>query len=122
MGEIVNLRRVKKSLAHAAATVAARENRVKHGRTKAEKANDARTAVRQEAEVLKHHAELVTAEADQFGVARLQKILAIEQHFARSRIIEPGDGANEGNGQISCGVLGNILCCSCFIVRAFMLL
>ena len=51
MGEIVNLRRVKKSLAHAAATVAARENRVKHGRTKAEKANDARTAVRQEAAV-----------------------------------------------------------------------
>ena len=49
MGEIVNLRRVKKSLARAAATEMARESRVKHGRTKAEKANDARTAVRREA-------------------------------------------------------------------------
>jgi len=44
MGEIVNLRSVKKAKAREAAKQAARENRVRHGRTEAEKANDARTA------------------------------------------------------------------------------
>ena len=54
MGEIVNLRRVKKSLARDAAAETARENRVRHGRTKAEKANDTRAAARREAAVADH--------------------------------------------------------------------
>ncbi len=42
MAQIVNLRRVKKRREQAAAAVEARENRIRHGRTKAEKANDER--------------------------------------------------------------------------------
>jgi len=42
MGEIVNLRTMKKRLARAADAADAKENRVRHGRTKAAKANDAR--------------------------------------------------------------------------------
>jgi len=44
MGEIVNLRRVKKLRARDDAAQAAKENRIRHGRTAAEKANDAREA------------------------------------------------------------------------------
>ncbi len=40
MGEIVNLRRVKKARQRQAEAAAARENRVRHGRTLAHKAND----------------------------------------------------------------------------------
>ena len=47
MGEIVNLRTVKKRLARAAEVADAKENRVRHARTKAAKANDAREAARQ---------------------------------------------------------------------------
>lgn len=49
MGEIVNLRRVKKQLARAEAGQAAKENRIRHGRTGTEKANDAREAARRQA-------------------------------------------------------------------------
>ena len=42
MGEIVNLQRAKKRLARGAAKQAAAENRAKHGRTAAQKSNDAR--------------------------------------------------------------------------------
>jgi hypothetical protein len=49
MGEIVNLRRVKKAKQRAAAADAAQANRIRHGRTAAEKANDARTRARQAA-------------------------------------------------------------------------
>jgi hypothetical protein len=50
MGEIVNLRRVKKQRARAEAEQQARESRIRHGRTGPEKANDAReTARRQQA-------------------------------------------------------------------------
>ena len=49
MGEIVNLRTVKKRRAHTAETVVAQENRVRHGRTNVAKVNGAREAARQEA-------------------------------------------------------------------------
>lgn len=49
MGEIVNLRRVKKAKQRAAAGEAARQNRVRHGRTAAQKAEDARARDRQAA-------------------------------------------------------------------------
>jgi Domain of unknown function (DUF4169) len=46
MGEIVNLRTMKKQRARAVAATDAKENRIRHGRTKAEKANDARAQAR----------------------------------------------------------------------------
>ena len=46
MGEIVNLRRVKKRKVLQAAEVAAAENRIRHGRTGAQKTNDRRAAER----------------------------------------------------------------------------
>lgn len=49
MGEIVNLNRVKKQQARAAATAEAAANRAKHGRTAAEKANDRRAEARRQA-------------------------------------------------------------------------
>jgi hypothetical protein len=47
MGEIVNLKRVKKAKQRAADADAARENRIRHGRTGAQKANDERLRQRQ---------------------------------------------------------------------------
>jgi hypothetical protein len=49
MGEIVNLRRVKKARQRQTEDEAARENRIRHGRTGAEKANDERARRRQAA-------------------------------------------------------------------------
>lgn len=49
MNEIVNLRQVKKQRARAEAANAAKENRIRHGRTGAEKANDLRDAARRQA-------------------------------------------------------------------------
>jgi hypothetical protein len=49
MGEVVNLRQVKKRRLRAQAADAAKESRIRHGRTKAEKANDQRAAERAEA-------------------------------------------------------------------------
>jgi hypothetical protein len=49
MGEIVNLRRMKQSREREAAAAAARENRIRHGRTKVEKANDDRAEERRRA-------------------------------------------------------------------------
>ncbi len=49
MGEIVNLRSVKKRLGRAAEEAKAKENRIRHGRTKAETANDRRAEVRRAA-------------------------------------------------------------------------
>jgi hypothetical protein len=46
MGEIVNLRTVKKRLARQAKLAEAAENRVRHGRTGAGKANDLRDELR----------------------------------------------------------------------------
>jgi hypothetical protein len=46
MAEIVNLRRVKKQRARAAAAALAAENRARHGRTKGEKAAEARETAR----------------------------------------------------------------------------
>ncbi len=46
MGEIVNLQRAKKRLAREAAIQAAAENRTRHGRTTAQKANNARAEQR----------------------------------------------------------------------------
>jgi len=40
MGEIVNLRRLKKRHAREAEAASAKQNRARHGRTKAQKAND----------------------------------------------------------------------------------
>ncbi len=42
MGEIVNLHRVKKDRARGDAAASAKQNRVRHGRTKAERENDTR--------------------------------------------------------------------------------
>jgi hypothetical protein len=42
MGEIVNLHRVKKRRAQDEAAASAKQNRIRHGRTKAERANDER--------------------------------------------------------------------------------
>ncbi len=49
MGEIVNLRSVKKRLARKTETAEAKENRIRHGRTKAEVANDRRAETRRAA-------------------------------------------------------------------------
>jgi hypothetical protein len=49
MGEIVNLRSVKKRLAREAAGAKAKENRVRHGRTEVEKTNDRREEARRAA-------------------------------------------------------------------------
>jgi len=49
MAEIVNLRRAKKLRARVEQSETARENRIRHGRTGPEKANDRRAAERQEA-------------------------------------------------------------------------
>ena len=49
MGEIVNLRRVKKQRERVEAAAEAKQNRVRHGRTKAEKANDQRQEERRKA-------------------------------------------------------------------------
>ena len=49
MAEIVNLRRVKKQRERDDAAASAQQNRARHGRTKAERANDAREAARREA-------------------------------------------------------------------------
>jgi hypothetical protein len=49
MGEIVNLNRVRKARAKAAAATAAVANRAKHGRTGAQKASDRAEAVRRKA-------------------------------------------------------------------------
>ena len=46
MAQIVNLRRVKKRREQAAASIEAKENRIRHGRTKAQKANDERLEAR----------------------------------------------------------------------------
>ena len=43
MAEVVNLRRERKRRERAEASQAASENRVRHGRTKAERTNDAET-------------------------------------------------------------------------------
>ena len=49
VGEIVNLRRTKKTLQRQQAADAAKQNRVRHGRTAAEKANDKRAEQRRPA-------------------------------------------------------------------------
>jgi len=46
MGEVVNLRRVRKAKARAAAAQNAAENRVKHGRTRAAQGMDSASAER----------------------------------------------------------------------------
>ena len=49
MAEIVNLRQMKKRRAREAAAADAKQNRVRHGRTAAEKANDRREEERRKA-------------------------------------------------------------------------
>jgi Domain of unknown function (DUF4169) len=49
MGEIVNLRSVKKRLAREAAGATAKEHRIRAGRTKVEKTNDRREETRRAA-------------------------------------------------------------------------
>jgi Domain of unknown function (DUF4169) len=49
MGEIVNLRRMKKQRDRDAAAASAKQNRIRHGRTKVERANDARTEQQRQA-------------------------------------------------------------------------
>jgi hypothetical protein len=49
MGEVVNLHRARKARAKTEAAAQAAANRVKHGRTGAEKANDRRAEARRQA-------------------------------------------------------------------------
>jgi Domain of unknown function (DUF4169) len=49
MGKVVNLHRARKARAKTEATAQAAANRVKHGRTGAEKANDRRAEARRQA-------------------------------------------------------------------------
>jgi hypothetical protein len=49
MGEIVNLKKARKARAKAGAEVQAAANRAKHGRTKADKANDRAAEARRQA-------------------------------------------------------------------------
>lgn len=49
MGEIVNLGRVKKQRVRDEAATSAKQNRIRHGRTKAERANDARAKILRQA-------------------------------------------------------------------------
>jgi hypothetical protein len=49
MGEIVNLHRAKQRRGRAEATATAQQNRIRHGRTKVEKANDKRMEERRQA-------------------------------------------------------------------------
>jgi Domain of unknown function (DUF4169) len=49
MGEIVNLHRAKQRRGQAEAAASAKQNRVRHGRTKAERANDVRAETRRQA-------------------------------------------------------------------------
>ncbi len=49
MGEIVNLRRAKKQRTRAEENQTARENRIRHARTAAQKANDVRAEVLRQA-------------------------------------------------------------------------
>jgi hypothetical protein len=51
MGEIVNLRRMKKRCERDQAAAAAKQNRIRHGRTAAEKANDKRAEARRQAQL-----------------------------------------------------------------------
>jgi Domain of unknown function (DUF4169) len=49
MGEIVNLHRMKKRRERDEAAASAQQNRIRHGRTKAERANDKRTEQQRQA-------------------------------------------------------------------------
>jgi hypothetical protein len=49
MGEIVNLHRVKKQRVRAEAAASAKQNRIRHGRTKAQRADDARVKMLRQA-------------------------------------------------------------------------
>jgi hypothetical protein len=49
MGEIVNLHRVKKQRVRAEAVASAKQNRIRHGRTKAQRADDARVKMLRQA-------------------------------------------------------------------------
>jgi Domain of unknown function (DUF4169) len=49
MGEIVNLHRMKKRRARDDAAALAQQNRIRHGRTKAERANDERVEQQRQA-------------------------------------------------------------------------
>jgi hypothetical protein len=51
MAEIVNLHRMKKQRERQEAAAAARQNRVRHGRTGTEKSNDRRTEERRQAQL-----------------------------------------------------------------------
>lgn len=57
MAEIVNLNRVRKQQTRAEAARQAAANRLKHGRTAAEKANDSRAATRRQALLDGHRRE-----------------------------------------------------------------
>ena len=63
MGEIVNLRRVKKRLARAAEADAAAENRVRHGLTAPQKAANRRDAEQREAKAAGHRLDRPADEA-----------------------------------------------------------
>jgi hypothetical protein len=52
-------------------------------------------AMRQQTEMLEHHAHLVAAQVDELGRRRLEQIAAVEQDLAPSRIVEAGDGADQ---------------------------
>ena len=53
-------------------------------------------AVRQQAEILEHHAHFVAPDFNQFLGGGGQQIAAIHQHLTGSRVIQAGDRANQG--------------------------
>ena len=53
-------------------------------------------AVRQQAEMLEDHADLLPAELPQAIIARLQDVLAVDQDLAGGRLMDPVDHADEG--------------------------
>ena len=53
-------------------------------------------AVRQQAEILEHHAHFVASDFNQLVGRSSQQVASIHQHFAGSRVIQAGDGADQG--------------------------
>ena len=51
--------------------------------------------MRQQGEILEHHAHLVAADVDQLGVARLEQVAALELDAASGRLDQPRQAAHQ---------------------------
>ena len=52
-------------------------------------------AVREQAEVLEHHADLLPADLTEALIVELHDVLAVDQHLAGGRVVQPVDHADE---------------------------